>query len=77
MYPNLDTKKAATWTTSWEIMKMKKVIQDGISITWRAERKLKESKKHPISWMLCKFLMTEVTNACKDHCQTMFISSFD
>ena len=36
MYPNLDTKKAATWTTSWEIMKMKKVIQDGISITWRA-----------------------------------------
>ena len=36
MYPNLDTKKAATWTTSWEIMKMKKVIYDGISITWRA-----------------------------------------
>ena len=26
MYPNLDIKKAATWTTSWEIMKMKKVI---------------------------------------------------
>ena len=26
VYPNLDTKKAATWTTSWEIMKMKKVI---------------------------------------------------
>lgn len=26
VYPNLDIKKAATWTTSWEIMKMKKVI---------------------------------------------------
>jgi len=26
VYPNLNTKKAATWTASWEIMKMKKVI---------------------------------------------------
>ena len=25
MYPNLDIKKVATWTASWEIMKMKKV----------------------------------------------------
>lgn len=24
VYPNLNIKKAATWTTSWEIMKMKK-----------------------------------------------------
>ena len=24
VYPNLDIKKAATWTASWEIMKMKK-----------------------------------------------------
>jgi len=26
VYPDLDIKKAANWTTSWEIMKMKKVI---------------------------------------------------
>jgi len=26
VYPNLNIKKAATGTTSWEIMKMKKVI---------------------------------------------------
>ena len=36
MYPNLDTKKAATWITSWESIKMKKAIYAGISITWRA-----------------------------------------